>query len=569
MLESIHAARRAVAGHAVRLGFIAVASVLSGLAQVAVLVIIVQSGLALSRGAADVTVTVGPLSIPRAPVTEILIAGGLLVGLLAMTAYTTSRQAARMGAEVLARERMNLLRSFYRAAPRAQLGDGAGVFHEVTSTHTVHVAVIALNVAYALVAGLNLGVLLVSALILSTVVAAAVLGGVLVLFFVGRPLARRRRHSAREWTEASLRLAESLNETYASAREVRVYGAMDAVERRIGDRVETASRAYYGVYFFARFGPIFFQYAGFGILLLTLGLLSQGSSDSLPILGSVLLLVLRSLTYVQSVQVSLSTLIASIPYLARLDDEQERYRESAMPVGGRPLGRVESLAVAHAFYEYLEGRPALHGLDFHVGRGEAVGVVGPSGSGKSSLVQVLLRLIDLDKGRVLVNGQEASTFSLESWYQHIALVSQDPVLIAGSIAENIRFFRLHLTQEEIEQSARAAGVHDAVMRLPQGYDTPLAHAGRGLSGGQRQRICIARALVGRPEVLVLDEPTSALDPVSAATVVETLRALREEVTMVIVSHQDEVVQFCDRIVEVREGRVSTVRTVGDVRGPAE
>jgi ABC-type multidrug transport system fused ATPase/permease subunit len=184
-----------------------------------------------------------------------------------------------------------------------------------------------------------------------------------------------------------------------------------------------------------------------------------------------------------------------------------------------------------------------------------VGIVGPSGGGKSTLVQVLLGLRSPQRGDYLVNGRPAADHDLATWFGQFVLVPQDNRLLRGTIADNIRFHRPHLDDDAVEQAARAAHLHDDVVALPEGYRTPVGAGATDLSGGQRQRLGLARALAGRPSVLVLDEPTSALDMRSEALVQETLEDLRGRLTMFIVAHRVTTLGRCDRIMVLRGGAI--------------
>jgi ABC-type multidrug transport system fused ATPase/permease subunit len=210
-------------------------------------------------------------------------------------------------------------------------------------------------------------------------------------------------------------------------------------------------------------------------------------------------------------------------------------------------------------YSYGRGALALDDVSFQVADQESIGVVGPSGAGKSTLVQILLGLREPDSGSYLVHGESASSYSLEEWTRAFAYVPQEPRMLQGTVAHNIRFFR-SLDDAEVERAARLAYIHDDITTWPSGYQTPVAQ--RALSGGERQRLCLARALAGSPSVLVLDEPTSSLDPRSESLVQQTLEELGDRLTLFVIAHRFSTLRHCDRTIVLRDGRLEAF-------GPAE
>ena len=206
-------------------------------------------------------------------------------------------------------------------------------------------------------------------------------------------------------------------------------------------------------------------------------------------------------------------------------------------------------------FEYRPGTPVLHDVTFEIPRGKTVALVGPSGGGKSTLCDLLLRFYEPTQGRITVDGKDLRSFRRASYLDRTAVVTQEPFLFHASIGENIRQGRFGATQAEVEAAARAAQIHDHVAGLPQGYDSEVGERGARLSGGQRQRITIARALVRDPDLLVLDEATASLDTESERGVQEALDRLREGRTTLVVAHRLSTVRRAARIVVVDRGRI--------------
>jgi ABC-type multidrug transport system fused ATPase/permease subunit len=195
----------------------------------------------------------------------------------------------------------------------------------------------------------------------------------------------------------------------------------------------------------------------------------------------------------------------------------------------------------------------LDDVHFTIGSGKTVALTGASGAGKSSLVHLLLRFADPQRGRILLDGRPLTEYPLSWLRSQMAVVAQDTWLFHGTIADNLRIARPRATLEEMETAARAAGLQDFIVSLPRGYDTPLGERGARLSGGQAQRLAIARAILKDAPILILDEPTSHLDSRTEETVLAELDRLSRGKTVLHITHRLHTIRNADRLVVLREG----------------
>jgi ATP-binding cassette subfamily B protein len=206
-------------------------------------------------------------------------------------------------------------------------------------------------------------------------------------------------------------------------------------------------------------------------------------------------------------------------------------------------------------FAYESGRPILEHLDFEVQPGQQVALIGPSGIGKSTIVNLLLRFYDPHQGRVTIDGIDVRDYTLASLRSQIGVVLQDTVLFAASVRENIAYGAANASPEAVETAARLANAHEFIQSLPQGYDTVLGERGLTLSGGQRQRLAIARAAIRRTPILLLDEPVTGLDRANERMVLDALGRLSEGRTTIIITHDPLLAARADLILLLEEGRV--------------
>jgi ABC-type multidrug transport system fused ATPase/permease subunit len=208
-----------------------------------------------------------------------------------------------------------------------------------------------------------------------------------------------------------------------------------------------------------------------------------------------------------------------------------------------------------SFHYSDDPTPVLEDIDLHVQPGETVAMVGKTGAGKSTLVKLISRFHDPTGGRLLIDGYDLRDVTQASLRSQMGIVLQDPFLFAGSVAENIRFGRLEASDEEVEAAARAVGAHDFIIRLRQGYDTPVEEGGVVLSVGQRQLISFARALLADPRILILDEATSSVDTQTERIIQAALARLLKDRTAFVIAHRLSTVVNASRILVVQDGRI--------------
>jgi ATP-binding cassette subfamily B protein len=235
------------------------------------------------------------------------------------------------------------------------------------------------------------------------------------------------------------------------------------------------------------------------------------------------------------------------------EPEVDRTRER------RPAGDVRgAVRFDHIYFSYEDGAPVLYDIELEVAPGEMIGLVGRTGVGKTTIVNLVCRFYDPDRGSISVDGHDLREYDLRSWRSQIGMVLQEPFLFHGSIAENISYGRAEASEQEIIAAARAANAHEFIMALPDAYDSQVGERGVRLSGGERQRVSIARAILHNPRLLIFDEATSSVDTETEMLIQDAIQRLVSGRTTFAIAHRLSTLRYANRIVVLEEGRIAEI-----------
>ena len=250
---------------------------------------------------------------------------------------------------------------------------------------------------------------------------------------------------------------------------------------------------------------------------------------------------------------SLATAKVSLDRVHQISDAEPEVVESS---GALELTTVRgAIRFEHISFSFDRGAPTLDDVSFEIQPGETVAIVGESGTGKSTIAHLLLRLFDPDRGAVRIDGHDLRDVTLTSMRQHVAFVDQEPSLFHASVLENITYARPGAPMSDVQAAASAAGIDEFIKGLPKGYATIIGERGAALSAGERQRIAIARALLTEPSVLMLDEPTAALDPVTEGRVLDGYEGFMHDRTTIVISHRVELARRADRVLVLEDAKI--------------
>ena len=382
-----------------------------------------------------------------------------------------------------------------------------------------------------------------------------------LIFWVAFVYGKKNRPASQEVQQ---RIAELTTEVDESIGGIRLVKAFAREERQLARVRKAAARVFEQSMVSTRLRAFYSPFIGFlpqlGLALVLLVGGRQAIHGQITVGEFVAFIgyVTRLASPVRMLGIALGMSQRAVASGARVFEVLDRRPRMTSPPNPRPLpeggGHVEIRDVTFA---YEDGAvPVVDGVDLDVEAGRTVAIVGPTGSGKTTLVMLLPRLYDPEQGSVAIDGVDLREVDLPSLRAQVGFVSDDPFLFSDTVRNNIAYARPDASQEEIEEAARRADIHDFIAELPDGYDTLIGERGLTVSGGQRQRLAIARAIVADPRILILDDATSSVDASTEAQIKAALRELMEGRTTFIIGHRLSTISLADEIVVLEDGRVT-------------
>ena len=272
--------------------------------------------------------------------------------------------------------------------------------------------------------------------------------------------------------------------------------------------------------------------------------------------AAIVYMVQKMFAFIQAIQGKINAINGVVPYLQVMLDYWEGALKNPEIDGDiNVFSFKDKIELRDVSFAYSKDAPVLKNLNLEIKRSEMVGIVGPSGGGKTTLVDLMLRLFTPGSGEILMDNKNINTVNLKSWRENIGYVAQDIFLINDTIESNIKFYDESINHGQVIEAAKMANIYDFIETLPEGFQTQVGERGIKLSGGQRQRIALARTLVRKPKILILDEATSSLDSDSETMIQNSIKVLRGTTTLIVIAHRLSTVQHADKLYAISNGEI--------------
>lgn len=413
------------------------------------------------------------------------------------------------------------------------------------------------NILFFILSITSLGVYVVFAIVIAPTITVLATGIGILLFVVFRPLLRAVKRYASERVLFNKEVTHKVNEGVIGLKTIKTLGVekqmtalLHSVFRRLNhirirqtlfrsiatSTLQPLSIVFIGVLFALSVGDPAFSFGAFVVTIY---------------------LIQRIFAYFERMQVAVHAITAEIPHahhVCAFLDATQKEKEDVQ--GTHPFHFEKELAFRDVTFRYPNTpTPVLRALSFSIKKGERVGIVGVSGAGKTTVIDLILRLFFPESGMITIDDVPAQDVRLDQWRERVGYMAQDPFLMNDTIRNNIAFFH-NLAEAEVIDAARRAYALEFIGKLPNGLDTQVGDRGVLLSGGQRQRIALARVLARKPDIIVLDEATSALDTESEAFVNTMMQEMKETMTMIVVTHRQSQLAHMDRIIKIEHGFIT-------------
>lgn len=380
------------------------------------------------------------------------------------------------------------------------------------------------------------------------------LGGLMLLIF--KPFVYRTKRIAQDSTDIMKQSAHHINETIIGMKTIKAENLEKNVLKRGMEHFEKLRQIIIKLAFIENFTYVSVQPLSMIVILSIFAFTYKTPDFNFASFVVIVYAVNKIFTFVQSSQSKLNQAMALYPFLhAALNHETKTIKHREKNVGKNSFVFKKEIVLADVAFAYPRSEETLVDIDAVVKKGEIVGIIGPSGAGKTTLVDILLRLISPTRGTITIDGVSIEDIKLSEWRKHVGYVSQDVFLINDTIENNIKLYDQSISTKDIINAAKIAHIYNFVTDLPDGFNTPVGERGTELSGGQRQRIALARVLARKPSILILDEATSALDNESQALIQKSIESLRGKMTVIMIAHRPSTVANADQLLVLKDGKI--------------
>ena len=381
-----------------------------------------------------------------------------------------------------------------------------------------------------------------------------ILGGVMFLIF--KPLIYKTRVVAYKTTRMNKKVAHYVNENILGLKAVKALDVGGKISKIAEKYFKELKKLRIRTFLINSISASSSQPVSIIFISIVFAISYKTSNFNLASLIAVIYLIQRIFLYFQNAQSNLHGINDAYPYLRNVLDYQEkavRYKEENKGAGRFALNDLLEFKNVNFFYQ--PEREVLSSVNFSIKKGEMVGLIGSSGAGKTTIVDLILRLFNPNSGTILLDGKDAKKINLKEWRKNIGYVSQDIFLMNGTIIDNIKFYSNSITNTEIEKVAKMANIYDFIQNCPDKFNTVIGDRGVLLSAGQRQRIIIARILARKPQLLILDEATSALDNESEVKIQKVIENLKGKITVFVIAHRLSTVVNSDKLLVLENGKI--------------